>query len=163
MHGGIEARLLSVLRDPGPMTQDDGGSGFLCMKNADATAEAISALLAAVEIDARDIVPWNAYPWYINRAPDRTELESGVEPLKDIIGLMPDLQVVMLHGGHAKDGWKRLIRRYPNLVAQRKLRVIATYHTSRQAFWHADLAVREARKEHLRASFQEAARYLNIA
>lgn len=38
-HGGVEARVLSVLRDPGPKTQDTVGSGFLCVENDDPTAE----------------------------------------------------------------------------------------------------------------------------
>src|SRR5262245_22189911 len=29
MYGGVHARLLSLLRDPGPKTQADAGSGFL--------------------------------------------------------------------------------------------------------------------------------------
>src|SRR5258708_3149377 len=32
-HGGVQARVLSVLRDPGPKTADDVGSGFLCVEN----------------------------------------------------------------------------------------------------------------------------------
>lgn len=65
MYGGIHARLLSVLRDPGPKTNvDRGGSGFLSMENDDATAERISGLFAEAGIEASEIVPWNAYPWY---------------------------------------------------------------------------------------------------
>jgi hypothetical protein len=160
MYGGSGARLLSLLRDPGPKTQDGEGSGFLCMENDDPTAEAISNLFAGVGIDAGEIVPWNAYPWYINRAPKAAELDAGVEPLKRVIELMPKLKVVMLHGGSAQDGWRRLTRRYPHLVATSGLSVIATYHTSRQAFWHPDAEVRKARKEHLRASFDQASRVL---
>jgi hypothetical protein len=114
MYGGIHARLLSVLRDPGPKTNvDHGGSGFLCMENDDATAERISGLFADAAIDAADIVPWNAYPWYINQAPTAAQLEAGVQPLLDLIALMPRLRVVMLHGGSAHDGWRRLARRAP--------------------------------------------------
>ena len=39
MHGGIDAMVLSILRDPGPKTQDGSGSGFLCIENDDPTAE----------------------------------------------------------------------------------------------------------------------------
>ncbi len=161
MYGGVQARLLSILRDPGPKTQDDSGSGFLCMENDDPTAERISGLFAEADIKAHDIVPWNAYPWYINRAPNAVELNAGTEPLKRVVDLMPKLSVVMLHGGEAKNGCKKFIRQYPNLVAERELHVIETYHTSRQAFWHVDPAVREYRKNHLHESFAEAARHLN--
>lgn len=162
MYGGVNARLLSVLRDPGPKTQRaNAGSGFLCMENNDASAEAISKLFAGAGIDASDIVPWNAYPWYINRAPKAADLEEGVAPLIRIFELLPTLRVVMLHGISAHNGWNRLSRQHPNVVAERKLHVIKTYHTSRQAFWHPNPLVREARKKKLCEAFQEAAQHLH--
>ncbi|WP_104191108.1 hypothetical protein [Cryobacterium sp. Y82] len=35
IHGGINARALSVLRDPGPVTQRETGSGFISIENDD--------------------------------------------------------------------------------------------------------------------------------
>jgi hypothetical protein len=160
MYGGIHARLLSVLRDPGPKTQPKDGSGFLSMENDDATAEMLSQLFEAAGIKASDVVPWNVYPYFINRNPTPSELEMGVPPLKRIIDLMPKLRVVMLHGQSARDGWRRLVKAYPTLVADRALEVIATYHTSRQAFRHPNAYVREARKKHLADAFMQAARLL---
>jgi hypothetical protein len=157
MYGGVNARLLSVLRDPGPATLAEEGSGFLCMENDDPTAETMSGLFEHAGIDATEIVPWNAYPWYINRAPNSRELRAGVAPLRTLIDLMPRLKVIMLHGGSALSGWKRLSREHPGLVATRSLKVISTYHTSRQAFWHADPNVRAYRKRHLRDAFLQAA------
>jgi hypothetical protein len=46
MHGGVDARILSVLRDPGPMTREGSGSGFLCVENDDPTAETQCGLVA---------------------------------------------------------------------------------------------------------------------
>ncbi len=160
MYGGINAKLLCVLRDPGPKTKDEGGSGFLCMENDDPSAEKISNLFSMAGIHADEIVPWNAYPWYINRAPKTAELNAGVEPLKRLIDLLPNLQVVMLLGGSAHAAWKKFTRRYPGLIEIRGLHVIETYHTSRQAFWHAEPIVREERESHLRQSFYDAARHL---
>ena len=160
---GIKARLLYVLRDPGKMTQEkNGGSGFLCIENDDVTAETISKLFEDAKIKASDIVPWNAYPWFINREPTAAELEKGVDPMKRLIDLLPELRVVMLLGGSAHKGWKLLIRKYPE-IADSELYVIKTYHTSRQAFWHKDPKVREERKAHLRQSFFDAASYLQQA
>jgi hypothetical protein len=161
MYGGVNARLLSVLRDPGPKTQEvNGGSSFLCMENDDPTAEAMSNYLAEAAIDACEIVPWNIYPWYINRKPMAAELEAGVAPMKRIIDLLPKLRVVMLHGGSAQDGWNRFIQQNPNIVEIKRLLIINTYHTSRQAFWHKDPSVREDRKKNLYESFQQAAQRL---
>lgn len=160
IYGGVNARLLYVLRDPGPKTQDDTGSGFLCWENDDATAETICRLCEEVGIVASDAMPWNAYPWYINRDPKAKELEQGVVTLKRIIDLLPNLQVVLLLGKAAQDGWDRLERRFPTGIAARNFKVIRTFHTSRQAFFHPDPEVRDQRRAHIRQSFANAARYL---
>ena len=157
MYGGVNARLLSVLRDPGPMTQE---SGFLCMENNDPTAETICGLFYESCIEARDVVPWNAYPWYINHKPSAAELNAGVEPLKQVMDLLPRLRVVMLHGGDAKDVWRRLLRKYPDVESVRDILVIRTYHTSRQVFRFSTPSVRQARRENLRESFCRAAKHL---
>jgi hypothetical protein len=160
MYGGTDARLLSVLRDPGPMTQDErGGSGLLCMQNNDATAERLVRLFGSVGISPKDIVPWNAYPWYINTAPTAAQLDAGVDPLTALIGLMPHLRVIMLHGLSAQSGWRRLSRRNP-AVLNAKVLVISTYHPSRQAFWHRDPSVREQRAAHLADAFRQASETL---
>jgi len=52
-HGGIEARVLSVLRDPGPKTLTVGGSGFLCIENDDPTAHRQAEMFAAVGARSR--------------------------------------------------------------------------------------------------------------
>lgn len=158
IYGGVTARLLSLLRDPGPMTQLESGSGFLSMENDDATAQATNHYFAEAGISATDIVPWNVYPWYINRNPVAAELAAGMEPLRRLILLMPGLSVVMLHGVAAIAGWKRFTRAHKSLIAS--LVVIPTYHTSRQALWHADPLVREARREHIQRAFAKAAEHL---
>lgn len=99
----------------------------------------------------------NAYPWYINRLPRAAELEAGVEPLRRLLGLLPGLRVVMLHGGSARDGWRRLVRRHPDAALQ--LEVVPTYHTSSQAFIGPP-ETRAARVAALRAAFARTARIL---
>ena len=156
--GGVHARLLSLLRDPGPKTQEDGGSGFISIENDDPTAEALCKHLLSVRIAAHDIVLWNAYPWYINRRPKAHELDVGVDPLLRLLRVLPKLKVVMLHGLSAQDGWKRLLRDHPDVIG--KYEVIPTYHTSRQAFCHPDPQVRDQRRNHLQTAFVTAARTL---
>jgi hypothetical protein len=156
-HGGVEAAMLSVLRDPGPMVREGVGSGFLCIENDDPTAESQCHAFEAVGIAAGDLTPWNAYPWYINRAPGPAELEAGVEPLVALIGLMPRLRVVLLQGQHAQSSWRRLNRRHPELMQANQLTVVSTYHPSRQALWSADPAVRQTRIQHRLAAYRQAA------
>ncbi len=158
MYGGIEAELLSILRDPGPMTNaEKQGSGFLCLENDDAAAERFATLLAEARIAPELMIPWNAYPWYINRKPNAAELAAGLEPLRQLLALLPRLRVVMLNGGEAKTLWRKFRAAHPS-VGER-YHVLPTYHTSRQAFI-APPEVREARMADLRENFAAAARLL---
>jgi hypothetical protein len=156
LHGGIAAGVLSVLRDPGPATQDETGSGFLCIENDDPTAERQLQSFSEVGIAPADITPWNAYPWYINAAPKSAQLDAGVAPLLAVLELMPDVRVVFLQGAHARDGWARLATRHP-ARARRVPAVVATYHPGRQALFHPDPAVRQARIEHREAAYRQVA------
>ncbi len=63
----------------------------------------------------------------------------------------------MLHGGSARDGWRRLARQHPDLVV--RLEVIRTYHTSSQAFIGPP-EVRAARMAALKEAFARATRIL---
>jgi hypothetical protein len=157
VYGGVDARVLNIFQDPGPKTHTQhGGSGFLCPENDDASAERFATLLDDAGIPTSETLSWNAYPWYINRAPRAAELEASVEPLRQLLSLLPRLRVVMLHGGSAQAGWPRLARRYPDLVSE--LEVVPTYHTSNRAL----AASYEARMAVLRASFELTARILEV-
>ena len=156
-HGGVHARVLSVLRDPGPKTQDGSGSGFLCIENDDPTAERQVEAFAAVGIQASDITPWNAYPWYVNRAPTAAERQAGVDPLVQLIELLPQLRVVFLQGNDAKDGWRRVLVRHPTIERTRHITSVATYHPGRQALWARDPTVREMRIRHRLNAYQQVA------
>ena len=146
-HGGVHARVLSVLRDPGPKTQDGVGSGFLCVENDDPTAELQCRAFAEVGIDARDVTPWNAYPWYINRAPNASERQAGIDPLLRLLRLLPNLLVVLLQGRDAQDTWRRLTRQYGEILGDQRFQVVSTYHPGRQALWSRDPVVRAARAQ----------------
>ncbi len=158
LYGGVNSRVLNIHRDPGPKTHSQhGGSGFLCTENDDASAERFATLLDSAGIAVSETLSWNAYPWYINRSPRAAELEAGVEPLRQLLGLLARLRVVMLHGGSARDGWRRLARRHPGLVL--RLEVVPTYHTSNQAFIGPP-EVQAARMTALREAFARTARIL---
>lgn len=164
LHGGTEARLLSVFQDPGSPTDDNLGSGMLCVDNHDSTAQYLSELLADAGIDPIELIPWNAFPWYIHErgaTPKLTaaHLDAGVEPLRRVVELMePRLHVVMLHGGAAHSVWDRLVKHHPAIG--RRHHPIRTYHTARTAFRSKDPAVVAARRQHLRDAFTQAASVL---
>lgn len=151
IYGGIEAKMLSVLRDPGPMTNAaQNGSGFLCLENDDPAAELFATLLADAGLAPTDMTPWNAYPWYINRKPNAAELRAGLNPLLRLLELLPRVRVVMLNGGDAQYLWRKLAATHPGVTAQYV--DLRTYHTARQAFI-GTREVREARMADLRAKF----------
>ncbi|APU44687.1 uracil-DNA glycosylase [Streptomyces sp. TN58] len=156
-HGGVDARVLSVLRDPGPKTQDGSGSGFLCVENDDPTAERQCHAFKEAGIDIRDTTPWNAYPWYINQKPDASQQEAGAEVLARLLGLMPNPRVVLLQGGDAQATWRRLEKRHPEFAGEVWFQVVRTYHPGRQALWSPDPEVRASREQHRKDALQRVA------
>lgn len=156
IHGGSEARILSILRDPGPMTHETGGSGMLCVENDDDSAALQCDLLAEAELSPMDLTPWNTCPWYRH---DQTsgltsqQIPEGLDPLRRLIDLMPVLRVVLLQGGEAKTLWKRFSRKHPNMA--RRYASVETYHPGRTALRHPDADVRAAREARRVAAFHE--------
>ena len=145
LHGGVDATVLSVLRDPGPATQPGNGSGFLCIENDDPTAERQSDLFTSVGVSPELILPWNAYPWYVNRKLSAAERQAGVDPLLRLLDAAAAARVVLLQGNDAKDTWRRVLRARPTVERDRDLTVIDTIHPGRQALFHPDPAVRARR------------------
>ena len=155
--GGVDALALSMSRDPGPKAGGIKGSGFLSIENDDPSAERMGQFLGEAGINYRQVVPWNAYPWYINSDPTAEQLFAGVEPLRRLISLMPRLRVVILHGTTAAKGWKLFLREHHGLVKRLDIVWLATYHTSRQALQTPDRVERELREANIRNAFALAA------
>ncbi|MDQ3154226.1 MAG: uracil-DNA glycosylase, partial [Actinomycetota bacterium] len=160
MYRGVEAPALAILRDPGPKAGGVKGSGFLCVENDDQTAERFWHFLAEARIDQADVVPWNAYPWYINAKPTVVQLAAGVEPLRRIIELMPRLHVVLSLGTDARAAWRLFAAANGELVRARQLHVLETYHPSRKALQHPGQAERDQREERIRSTLRTAATQL---
>lgn len=115
---------------------------MLCIENDDPTAAKQCELLASVGLGADDVTPWNSYPWYINTRPTAGQLQAGLSPLKQLIELLPRLQVVLLQGGRAHDSWDRLVASDEPFEADLAVPVVRTYHPSPQALRAKDPQVR---------------------
>lgn len=163
LHGGVEARVLSILRDPGPATQDGSGSGFICVENNDSSAELQAELLEEAGLSPYELLPWNAYPWYINRAPKADELDAGVQTILHLLELAPKLNVVLLQGKDAERAWIRLVKVAPSIESERSLTVVRSFHPSPQALFVRDLEQRAARARRRRDAFGEVAVLLGSA
>lgn len=157
MHGGIDALVLSILRDPGPKTQVGSGSGFLCIENDDPTAERQLQLFEQHGISPREVLPWNAYPWYVNRAPKAAELNAGADVLRRLLDLVPDCRVVLLQGTHAVDVWRRALKLSPTLSQDRSIEAVESIHPGRQALWTPDPGERQARVDKQTAAYARVA------
>lgn len=147
-HGGADARVLTLLRDPGPKADATKGSGYLCIQNDDPSAESQALQFAAAGIEPSDVTPWNAYPWYINRAPTPNELGFGADALASLLEITPEVSVIMLQGVDAKKGWSVFRTRHRELIEDRKLSVVGTCHPSPQALFHPDPEVQARRYKH---------------
>lgn len=154
MYRGVHARVLAVLRDPGPRAGGVRGSGFLSVENDDQTAERQTGFFAEAGLDPAEVVPWNAYPWYINAAPSKEQLRRGLAPLRRVVDLMADLRVVLLAGKDAQAAWQLFTAEHGAVVAARGVQAVATYHPSRQALQHPDPGERERREEDIRAALR---------
>ena len=105
-----------------------------------------------------DLIAWNAYPCYINSKPSAAQLKWALPVLDRLVGMCPQLEVVMVHGDDAQRGWRMYRKRYPE--SARRLHVVETYHTSNQVFSRVTPDVRRAREDKLRADFAEVAAIL---
>jgi hypothetical protein len=133
MYGGIQARLLTVLTSPGTATRAaPRGTGFLCIEDPDPAAANIKNLLEHAGVRPVDMVPWNACPWFTReQKPTTAELEAGVDPWLRLMALVPALRVIMLLGGAAEKGWRRVLLRRPDLASCPDIAIISTYSPGR--------------------------------
>jgi hypothetical protein len=156
-HGGTDAQVLSILRDPGPAAHSDKGSGFLSVENDDPTAERQARLFETHGISPRIVLPWNAYPWYINAAPDAKQSAAGAEVLVELLALLPHLRIVLLQGRDAERSWARVLRMNPDIAENDQLHVVATIHPSRSALFHPDPDERARRVAHQEETYRSIA------
>lgn len=130
-HGGIEAKILLLYQDPGKMTSTEhGGSGFLGCENDDPSAQVVADCLDAAGIDQRDVISWNAYPWFLPEQDgvSTSMIEQGLDPLRRLLELLPSLHTVVTGGNKAHESWRRFTRRHPEVA--RRYRHLETFHTS---------------------------------
>jgi len=156
IYGGVDAELLCILQDPGPMTLPGTGSGFISHENDDPTAERLCKFMKEADISPSQSMLWNAYPWYINKKPSTSDLKDGIDPLMELVKLLPRLKVVMLNGLVARSSWRMFERKDTSLTRKFRFEVIETYHTSNRA-----MALDE-RKRNVKKAFENAAKVLRL-
>lgn len=99
--GGVRARVLLLLETPSRA----GGytTHLISIDNDDTAAANLWRGLAAVGLDRRDVLVWNAVPWYVGsadkiRPPRPAEVAAGLGWLRRLLGLMGELGVIVCFG-----------------------------------------------------------------
>lgn len=103
---------------------DEGGGrsglGLLSLDNNDRTARQHSrGLCSRYGVDNSDIVHWNVVPFPIagvkNGGSIPAERQRAARWTREVVELLPNLEIVLLLGAAARDGWKRAAVREPGL------------------------------------------------
>ncbi len=107
---GVRARVLILLEAPGPRAV---ASGFISPDNGDPTAENMWKLLPEAGIDrGQEVVTWNVVPWHIGdgnriRGAKVRDLDEARSTLGQLLGLLPQVRIVVLLGKRARQAWAR--------------------------------------------------------
>lgn len=131
--GGASARLLVLLESPGPKTVAAGGTGMCSFDNPDRTNPVLKAVFADADIDRLQCVKWNIVPWAVlddagHPVPPTASVLTEARPyLSELMALLPNLEVVLVLGAKALDGYMRALTAS---VPARLLPVVAAPHPS---------------------------------
>lgn len=134
------ARVLSLSSNPGPRAGGRRGSGMLSAQNDDASAERMLGVYAAAGLRGDEVVPWNAFPWYVHEQLPHgltTEyIEQGVHVLRRFLDLCPEVVSIVAHGGdaHRALALLRSTRLVGTFVRDRGIHTWDARHTSNRAF-----------------------------
>lgn len=117
--GGIRGRMLVLLDNPSTKAEAGTGSGLLSLDNDDRTARNCREAYERHGVDWRDVVHWNVVPFPVagvkNGGSTIAERIRAVPWTREAVGLLEKLEIVLLLGGAARDGWKRAALDLPNV------------------------------------------------
>ena len=109
--GGVEATVLALLDNPSTKAEAGSGSGLLSLENDDHTARFCATKYNDYGLTPDEVVHWNVAPAPIagpkNGQSSAAERDRGARWLHELLELLPNLQVILLMGGKARDGWRR--------------------------------------------------------
>lgn len=103
--GGVNARVLVLLKAPGRAAAH--GSGMISADNDDPTAANVWSAYAKTGLSRSAAMHWNAVPWFVGTTaslgkPTAADLTAGRRALQRLIGMLPDLRVVIAMGATAR-------------------------------------------------------------
>lgn len=117
--GGVKARMLVLLDNPSTKAEAGTGSGLLSLDNNDRTARNCREAYARHGVDWKDVVHWNVVPFPVagtkNGGSTPGERARSAAWTREVVELLPNLEIVLLLGAAARDGWKRASIVAPNI------------------------------------------------
>lgn len=109
--GGIDARMLVLLDNPSTKAESGSGSGLLSLDNDDRTARNCREAYQRHGVQISDVVHWNVVPFPVagvkNGGSTPAERVRGERWTREIVAMLPQLEIVLLLGAAARDGWQR--------------------------------------------------------
>lgn len=119
--GGAHARVLFLMQDPSKVATF---TGFISTDNDDITARNATVACREAGLCRADRVHWNVFPWWVNVSQKGTPVDPSRPPQtfreamplavkllgELLVTQLPALQVIVLLGGKAQDGWDRYLR-----------------------------------------------------
>jgi hypothetical protein len=169
MHDADQCKIVSLFASPGPASTDpsspDSGTGFLGAGNNDGSAARMSAIYEHLGLRPEQVMPWNAYPWYLSKGDGKLtnqQLDEGLKPLIRFLALVPRASALVAHGTEAR----RLVRRLEQLglrnIRARGFKSYDVHAAGDRAFTGAP-AKQEQWLEEMRAAYQDAMARAGIA
>lgn len=149
--GGIQARALFLLEAPGPKAK---ASKFVSSNNPDPTAKNLWNLIRNAGIARTDTLIWNIVPWYVGenghiKPAPREDIKQALPYLKDMLLLLPNLQLIVLVGGKARSAEPQIRQLTP-------LSIMHTHHMSARVFYRWP-----EKNKQTEEAFQGIAQFLN--
>lgn len=109
--GGVNARMLVLLDNPSTKAEAGTGSGLQSLDNNDRTARNCREAYVRHGIDRCNLVHWNVVPFPVagakNGGSTPAERSRAARWTREVIDLLPNLEIVLLLGAAARDGWKK--------------------------------------------------------
>jgi uracil-DNA glycosylase len=119
---GVNARVLMLLQDPSETATK--GTGFISPDNPDKTADNTTYFRNKANLHPDELIHWNIVPWAINGRTPSLEIDKAKPFLKELIHLLPKVEVVVCMGVFATDGWNQV---YPQNLCKPGLLQLINY------------------------------------
>ncbi len=149
--GGTQAHVLFLLEAPGPQAVS---SGFVSSNDPDPTARNLWHLIHNAGIPRSETLIWNIVPWYVGtgqriRPVNAADISQALPHLKTLLGLLPNLQLIVLVG-------RKALSAEPQIRRMTALPIQHTYHMSGQVF-----NISPEKKRLTEEAFRRIAEFLN--